>query len=216
MVSASLVWVSSLSIGNAALAAGAPPKVTVSPSVIYPTDQYFQTTRRFAGTGAVVTVTVGPNSVLQPGWPVEVQECDANPTSGDDCDTTTTLAFDQLTKIQVLAAANGSVTVHFLVWSPLPNSWDKYSVIQVGPGHPTSLWIGDDPSRWAATGLVSSPVVVGSKRAARSGGPVLHTQSGKTSPGTALGETVGIGLAALAVLIGSGVTIGWRRRQAVR
>ena len=92
----------------------------------------------------VPTVRVGPNKVLRPGWPVEVQECQPDPVSLNDCDMLTTLGYDQLTKRRVEAKPNGSVTIHFLVWAPLPNRWDTGSVIKVGPGHPTALWIGQE------------------------------------------------------------------------
>ena len=96
--------------------------VTVSPSSVVPTAQYFSTTHKLAGTGAVVTIRVGPNKVLIPSFPVEVMECDPYPSSQSDCDMETTLPFDELTKKRDVAAANGSVTFHFLVWPLCPTS----------------------------------------------------------------------------------------------
>ncbi len=190
----------SLTVGNAA-AAGTSAQVTVSPQAISPTDQYAQTTGALLGTGAVVTVKVGPNNILRPGWPVEVQECDAEPNSSNDCDMITTLPVDQLSKERVPAAANGSVTFHFLVWAPLPDGWDPYSVIRVDATHPTALWIGDDPSQWATTGLVSAPVLVNSKDP----GGASHSSGS---------STLVVVLASLILCVGLAVTIGkWRRRH---
>jgi hypothetical protein len=153
------------------------PEVTVSPPSVVPSAQYFATTHKFAGTGAVVTVRVGPNKVLIPAFPVEVMECDPYPSSQSDCDMITTLPYDQLTKRRDLAGANGSVTFHFLLWAPLPNGWDAGSVLKVGRGNPTALWIGDDPSHWASSGLVSAPVQITNKA-------VKATKSGKSRKDT--------------------------------
>lgn len=152
--------------------AGGTPRVTVSPSLVTPTNQYYAKTHALEGTAAVVKVTVGPNKVLKPGWPVEVMECQPHPTSESNCDVITVLPFDQLTKKRVPAAKNGSVTTHFLLWSPLPNRWDYASVLKVGPGRQVALWVGDDPSNWATTGLVSAPLLISAAGAQR--GTSLH------------------------------------------
>src|SRR5579863_3300601 len=133
-IAASLAWAIISPVPNAVASTVA--KVTVTPSSVHARDQYAQVTHRLIGTGAVVTVKVGPNSVLKPYWPVEVMECDAYPSSEDDCDLLTTLAHDQVTKLQVEAAGNGRVTIRFLLWAPLPQLWDPASVLKVGPGHP--------------------------------------------------------------------------------
>lgn len=212
VVATSIVCASTWSSGGTADAAGA-PDVTVSPAAIAPADQYYQTTRAFAGTGAVVTVTVAPNKVLRPGFPVEVQECDADPSSLNDCDVLTTLPYDQLTKRRVLAAANGSVVTHFLLWSPLPDKWDPVSVITVGPGHPATLWVGDDPSQWATTGVVSAPVSIsgpGSKSSAGAPAPEASARLARSSSSSSspTGVVVLVAVAAGAALAGVGVGVG--------
>ena len=184
----------------------------------FPTDQYYQTTGAVAGTGAVVTVKVAANKVLRPHWPVEVLECDAAPASSNDCDLLTILTYDQLTKRRVEAAANGSVTIHFLLWSPLPDKWDPASVITVGHSHPTALWIGDDPSEWATTGLVSSPVVVGGQvKKAGTGSPRRVVASDPLRPESAGGSDLTaifvVGVAALLVVAAGAVFMGARRRR---
>jgi hypothetical protein len=199
-------------------AASTVPQVIVSPTVVHPTDQYYATTGAFEGTGAMVTVTVGPNDVLRPGWPVEVQECDADPNASSDCDMGTTLPFDEVTKERAPAAANGSVTFHFLVWSPLPDKWDPYSGIRVGPGYPTSLWIGDDPSEWATTGIVTAPLTIATKAAeATATAPShlaspLHRGVQRGSHGSNLGTALTLGLISLAVVVFA-ATLGWQRRR---
>ncbi len=213
----SLVCVATLPFYNPPAAAATGAKVTVSPQAVSPTAQYYQTTHALAGMGAVVTVKVGPNKVLRPNFPVEVQECDSAPSSADDCDMLTTLDYDPLTKFPVLAAANGSVTVHFLLWAALPNKWDPASVIKVGQGHPAALWIGDDPSSWASTGFVSAPVVI----KAKGGQPGRHSSTraagnpGNSTNGSSPGTIVVITFAALVVVAGFALTIGRRRRRAV-
>jgi hypothetical protein len=229
LVATSLAWVSCVPLSSPAAAAGSALAVTVSPQSVSPVDQYYQTTGALQGTGAVVTLRVGPNNVLRPNFPVEVQECDAGPVSLDDCDMLTTLTYDQLTGKRVYAAANGSVSsFHFVVWSPLPAKWDPASVITVGPGHPTSLWIGDDPSQWATTGIVSAPVQIG-RTVKPSAGPSTSVVGPSTSvataslrdaganphPGNGLGWLVALGLAVLAVLVCL-VAFGVRRRRATR
>ena len=221
---ASLLGASSWPLSTVA-AASAVPKVSVSPRSVSPRDEYYATTHGLAGTGAVVTVTVGPNKVLRPGFPVEVQECNAAPTSISNCDVLTTLEYDQLTKRRVLAAANGSVKIHFLLWAPLPDKWDPGSVIDVSRGHATALWIGDDPSEWASTGFVTPTVQV-------LGAPAKpgHTAPGKLDHGGTTGAVPGAsashgpdratemaigGLAAVAVAAALVVVIGWRRRRLV-
>ncbi len=207
------------------------PTVMVSPRIVVPTSQYFATTHKFAGTGAVVTVRVGPNKVLIPAFPVEVMECDPYPSSQDDCDMITTLPYDQLTERRDLAAANGSVTFHFLLWAPLPNAWDAGSVIKVGPGNPTALWIGDDPSHWASSGLVSAPVQIANKAvksgkskkpgngaSARHTTAALANKSGGPSHGSSAVTVVLV--AALVVIAGVaggiGLTTSKRRRRLAR
>jgi hypothetical protein len=184
----SLVAVSVAGVGSWLLSgtasASTSPDVTVSPQVVFPTARNYATTHHFQGTGAMVTVNVGPNTLFTPGFAVEAMECDADPASEDDCDVLTTLPYDDVTGKPVIPAANGSVTFHFLVWSPLPAAWDPASVITVGPGHPTAIWIGDDPSNWATTGLVSTPVTI-SARPVRPG--KVDPRAGKPStdkPGT--------------------------------
>ncbi|HUB70656.1 MAG TPA: hypothetical protein VL984_09550 [Acidimicrobiales bacterium] len=197
--------------------------VTVSPSVVTPTPQYAQGTTTLLGSGAVVTVTVGPNKVLRPGWPIEVMECDAHPTSENDCDALTTLPYDQVTKDRVPASSDGSVTTHFLLWAPLPDRWDAGSVIEVGPGEPTALWVGDDPSNWSTTGLVTSPVTVasGTAQSADGAGPAtrgghqgVRGKSGGSSP-TALIIVV-VAAVLLAVLLAGALTSRRHRRAGVR
>lgn len=208
----SVVWASCWPLCGPA-AAGTAPQVSVSPSSVAPKDQYYSTTHGFAGTGAVVTVKVGPNKVLRPGWAVEVQECKPAPASLGDCDMLTTLGFDQLTKRRVLAKTDGSVTVHFLVWAPLPNKWDPGSVIRVGPGHPVALWIGDDPSHWATSGLVSAPVIVGTPGRHQN---ATKTAIGDASSGSSHAIVIVFGVAFLGVIAGVATTIsGTRRRRAV-
>ena len=212
---ASMIGAASWPLCGPAVAAGV-PKVSVSPGHIVLKNQYYQTTHALAGTGAVVTVRVGPNKVLRPGWPVEVQECQPDPVSLNDCDMLTTLGYDQLTKRRVEAKPNGSVTIHFLVWAPLPNRWDTGSVIKVGPGHPTELWIGDDPSHWATSGLVSAPVLIGNVPAPVKK-PAHHkaaTQGASGSSGDGLlGTLVVVGVAALGVVGGLAATMGRRLRH---
>ena len=205
VVATSLVWASGLLPGHTGWA-GATPEVSVSPQAIHPTAQDYSTTHAYAGTGAVVTIKVAPNKVFIPNYPVEVEECDPRPATGNDCDEQTVLTYDQVTKKPVQAAQNGSVTIHFLIWSPLPDAWDPYSVIHVGPGHPTALWIGDDPSRWATTGIVSAPVQV-------TAGPKKATDP---SSGTGLGTVVVIVLAAVAVSVGLALTVSRRRSRQLR
>jgi hypothetical protein len=208
-VMATLAW-----IPLSPATAGATPEISVSPHTISPTDQYLPTTHALAGQGAVVTVKVGPNKVLIPGYPVEVQECNAHPITGNDCDMLTTLTYDQLTKKPVSAKANGSVTVHFLVWSPLPNKWDPASVINVGPGHPTALWIGDDPSAWATTGFVTPALVVGQHKASSglAASAKQGTEDGASSSGWS--RIGGLVLVVLAVCgLGAGFTMVVRRRR---
>jgi hypothetical protein len=214
MAATSLLWAGSLPLYGLPAAAATGAEVTVSPQAVSPTDQYYTTTHALEGTGAVVTVKVGPNKVLRPNFPVEVQECDVDPSSADDCDMLTTLDYDQLTKQPVLAKANGSVTVHFLLWSPLPNKWDPASVIKVGPGDPAALWIGDDPSNWAGTGVVSAPVPIKLKEGRPRPRPSSRAATGaaNTGNGSGTGTVVPIVLAVLVVFAGSAVTIGRRRR----
>ncbi len=202
------------------------PQVTVSPSSVVPTAQYFATTHKLAGSGVVVTVKVGPNKVLIPAFPVEVMECDPNPSSQSDCDMETTLPYDQITKRRDVAAANGSVTFHFLLWAPLPNAWDAGSVIKVGPGHPTALWIGDDPSNWAGSGLVSAPVrivnkVAKSGKGAREAASALSNKSNGITHGTSAVTVAVIAVVAVIVLIVATVAAtagngGRRRRRPAR
>jgi hypothetical protein len=227
----------SLALGSSwplvAEAQSARPQVTVSPSSVVPTAQYFATTQKLAGSGVIVTVKVGPNKVLIPAFPVEVMECDPNPSSQSDCDMETTLPYDQLTKRRDVPAANGSVTFHFLLWAPLPNTWDPGSVIKVGPGHPTALWIGDDPSNWAGSGLVSAPVQVVNKAAKPGKGPlkpgngardastVLSNKNDSSSHGlsamtVALVAVVGVVVLAAGVAGGIAVSGGRRRHRPVR
>ena len=199
-------------------AAGTTPEVVLSPPTLPLTNQYLTTSHDLAGQAAVVTVTVGPNKVLLPGYPVEVQECDANPVSSGDCDALTTLTFDQLTKKPVSANSNGSVTVHFLVWSPLPNKWDPYSVIKVGPGHPVALWIGDDPSHWATMGLVSPPLVVTKTAlepspAAVGPGSGASLAAGSPPRSSSTGWLVALLLTAFGLGAGFALVIGRRRRR---
>jgi hypothetical protein len=211
-IAASLVWASISPLPNAV--AGTVAKVTVTPSSVHATDQYAQVTHKLIGTGAVVTVKVGPNRVLKPYWPVEVMECDAYPSSEDDCDLLTTLAHDQLTKLQVGAAGNGSVTIRFLLWAPLPQLWDPASVLKVGPGHPVALWVGDDPANWASTGVVSAPVLI---KAAKGKPPTHRSVKGAVAPesghsavtshGTSVGKTIALGVIVFVILAGAGVTI---------
>jgi hypothetical protein len=220
-VAASLVWVGAWPLSTAAASTDA--HVTVSPLSVTLTDQYAQVTHKLIGTGAVVTVKVGPNHVLKPYWPVEVQECDPYPSSLSDCDMLTTLAYDQLTKLRVDAAGNGSVTIHFVVWAPLPQLWDPASVINVGPGHPVALWIGDDPSNWATTGVVSAPIlinVIAGKRGTHRSveGAVAAPISGstvRTSHGTRVGAVIRISVLLFAVLAGAAVVVDRRRRRTV-
>jgi hypothetical protein len=219
-IAATLVWASISPLPNAV--AGTVAKVTVTPSSVHAKDHYAQVTHKLIGTGAVVTVKVGPNSVLKPYWPVEVMECDAHPSSEDDCDLLTTLAHDQLTKLQVEANGNGSVTIRFLLWAPLPQLWDPASVLKVGPGHPVALWVGDDPSNWASTGVVSAPVRI----MAANGKPATHSSvkgaiapvtahRAVTSHGTSAGEIIALGAIIFVVLAGTAVTVQRRRRRAV-
>jgi hypothetical protein len=157
-------------------------------------------------------------------------ECDPYPSSQSDCDMETTLPFDELTKKRDVAAANGSVTFHFLVWAPLPNKWDPIPVVKVGLGQATALWIGDDPSNWASTGLVSAPVQIRNK-AVQSGKSGKSGKSGNDFPpgaataalvegndrasrGTGAVTVVIVGV--IAVILGAGggvVASGGRRRR---
>lgn len=213
---ASIVGAASWPLCGSAAAAAGDATVSVSPGHIVLKNQYYQTTHALAGTGAVVTVRVGPNKVLRPGWPVEVQECEPDPVSLNDCDMMTTLGYDQLTKRRVEAKANGSVIIHFLVWAPLPNRWDAGSVIKVGPGHPTALWIGDDPSRWATTGLVSAPVSINNVTAPpkRSAHHKAATKAASGSSGDGLLRTlVVVGVVALGLVGGLAATMGRRLRH---
>ena len=204
-------------------ASGEGSPVAISPSVVTPTPQYAQGTTTLLGSGAVVTVTVGPNKVLRPGWPVEVMECDAHPTSENDCDALTTLPYDQVTKDRVAAGSDGSVTTHFLLWAPLPDRWDAGSVIEVGPGDPTALWVGDDPSNWSTTGFVTNPVTVASGTAQAADGAAPATRAGhQGDPGKRSGSspTVLIIVVAaavlLAVLLAGALTSRRHRRAGVR
>jgi hypothetical protein len=206
-----------------ATAAARAPAVTVTPSSVTPTKRYYPTDGAYAGMGAIVTVKVGANKVLTPAFPVEVQECNPNPVSLDDCDMSTTLPFDQLSKRRVLAAANGSVTFHFLLWAPLPDKWDPASTLTVGPGHPLALWIGDDPSHWATTGIISplvhvkdaashvkSAVARAESAAAVAGAHATSRSSG--GPDGAELAIIAVGaLAALGIVAGSTVAISRRR-----
>ena len=231
LASASGVGVSLALASSLSSVAGAPathPQVTVTPSSVVPTAQHFATTHKFAGTGAVVTIRVGPNKVLIPAFPVEVMECDPYPSSQSDCDMITTLPYDQLTKRRDLAAANGSVTFHFLLWAPLPNSWDAGSLIKVGPGNPTALWIGDDPSRWASTGVVSAPVQITNKVSkagkSRKGTRALHAtmaladKSGSSSHGTGIPTVAWLAVCAVVIGVIGGMvaTRGRHRRHRAR
>jgi hypothetical protein len=190
------------------------PTVSVAPkTVVHSTKYYDEVNHAFLGTGAMVTVKVGPNKVLRPFFPIRVQECDAHPTSQNDCDQSTTLTYDALTKRVVEAAANGSATVHFLLWAPLPDRWDPYSVITVGPQYQTTIWVGDDPSNWAVTGFVSPPVQISDRRAV----PVRHkaaasvtSKGGSSRDGAWLIAVICV--VALAALAGGTLTV--RRLQA--
>jgi hypothetical protein len=213
--------VASVSIWPAdAASASTAAKVTVSPSTVVATNQYAQKTHKLIGTGAVVTVKVGPNHVLKPYWPVEVQECDPYPTSLSDCDMLTTLAYDELTKLRVEAAGNGSVTIHFLIWTPLPQTWDPASVVSIGPGHPVALWIGDDPSNWATTGVVSAPVAIKTAtskhvthHAPKAGGTSGAATGSTRSHGLGVGGIVAVVVVVLAVLSGGAVSFDRRRKR---
>jgi len=198
-----LLFAVTIPVDPAAAAGGYNPTVEVSPSVVVPTPQDAQGTKVLLGTGAIVTVTVGPNKVLRPGWPVEVMECDAHPTGPQDCDFLTTLTVDWLTKQRVAAKVNGSVTVHFLLWAPLPDKWDKENVIDVSAGQPSALWVGDDPSNWASTGVISAPVAIRTKAAhlPRAGRDRLSSFSLVAIIGGSVLVAVGV------------LSIGWHRRR---
>jgi hypothetical protein len=206
-VGASSSWAAATPSGNAG------PRFTVAPKAVIPATKYYDgINHAFLGTGAMVTLKVGPNKVLRPFFPIRVQECDAHPTSQNDCDQSTTLTYDALTKRRVEAAANGSVTVHFLLWAPLPDRWDPYSVITVGSKFPTTIWVGDDPSNWETSGFVSPSI----KILGRSATPVRHkvvdsvTKEGLSGDGAWL--IASISVIGAAVLGGGALAV--RRLQA--
>lgn len=189
------------------------PTISVAPKAVFPATKYYNgIDHTFLGTGAIVTVKVGPNKVLRPFFPIRVQECDARPTSQNDCDQSTTLAYDALTKRRVEAAANGSVTVHFLLWAPLPDRWDPYSVITVGPKFRTTIWVGDDPSNWAVSGFVSPQVQILGRRPAPASHKVVASVTSKDgSSGVGAWLILVICMAGLVVLTGGALVL--RRLQ---
>jgi hypothetical protein len=132
----------------------------------------------------------------------------------------TTLNYDALTKRRVVASANGSVVIHFMVWSPLPDRWDPGSILTVGPGHPTALWVGDDPSNWATTGLVTAPVMVmgkGRKVVAAPPTPRLgaSVREASRSQGTSVAVVTALCLGCLLIGAGTAVAFARRRRPAI-
>jgi hypothetical protein len=214
LVAASFTWATA----SPSDAAGPGNKVTVNPRAVLPTNQYYQQSHKVQGTGAFVTLRIGPNKTLRPWFPIRVQECAPNPTSSIDCDQSTTLTYDPVTRKPVRAAANGSVTVHFLLWSPLPNTWDPSSVIDVGPGHPAAIWVGDDPSNWVS-GFVTRPIQIlsrGTSHAPRRQVVAAAVASSGGSPAASNWTIVAIGLVCLAGAAGGAIAFGRVRAKGAR
>ena len=92
-VGASSSWAAATPSGTAG------PRFTVAPKAVIPATKYYDgINHAFLGTGAMVTLRVGPNKILRPWFPVRVQECEPHPTAANDCDPTTTLTYDPVTR----------------------------------------------------------------------------------------------------------------------
>ena len=114
-------------------------------------------------------------SVPTPSWPagqpVEAEECNWDPTSQAECDGLTLQTTAVGSKTAVTPNADGSLTMIMDLWvlptgnpsttpdvgdphNTNPNGFDDASTVFCDATDPCSIWIGDDPSNWAANSFV--------------------------------------------------------------
>ncbi len=184
-MAATVVFAALTAVAGPASAQAVPPTgSSVTPNPVTNTAAQFSATEQYLGDAGIITVVIGPNSVLQPGVALRFEECNLNPTSLAACDGSTGQTTNAGGSSTVIPAANGSVTFTMYLWE-LPTGWtpdtydssDPYTYNQPGfdPGStvtcldaqsdanltggagtatPCSIWVGDDPSNFANNSIV--------------------------------------------------------------
>ncbi len=185
LVAGTVVFAALIAIAGPASAQATPPTgSSLTPNPVTNTQAQFSATEQYLGDAGIITVTIGPNTIFEPGVALRFEECNLDPTSLAACDGSTGQTTDAGGTSTVVPAANGSVTFTMYLWE-LPTGWtpdtfdstDPYTFNQpgqdplstvtcddavtdgninndTGTAHPCSIWVGDDPSNFTNNSFV--------------------------------------------------------------
>jgi hypothetical protein len=123
LMAATVAFAALTAVAGPASAQSVPPTgSSVAPNPVTNTAAQFSATEQYLGDAGVITVTIGPNSILQPGVALRFEECNLDPTSLGSCDGSTGQTTDAGGSSTVVPAADGSVTFTMYLWE-LPTGW---------------------------------------------------------------------------------------------
>jgi hypothetical protein len=151
LMAATVAFAALTAVAGPASAQAVPPSgSTLTPNPVTNTAAQFSATEQYLGDAGVITVTIGPNTVLEPGAPLRFEECNLDPASLAACDGTTGQTTDAGGSQTVIPAADGSVTFTMYLWE-LPTGYtpdtydssDPYTYNQPG-FDPASVVTCDD------------------------------------------------------------------------
>jgi hypothetical protein len=210
-------------------AAATGPVIAVTPAAIPLIDRGPDGPGAATDRGELVSVRVSSNSILRPETNEDVMECQAHVLTSHsliDCDPLTAVKEDPshglpTSGFPYVTGPDGSMTARYLVFD-LPTShhgFDWLSKLQVGPDHPLVLWIGSDFIDSFSSGLLSSPITLGSASVGQS----TRSSNGSTEPGSKVSASGGshsdssdaiIGGAVALLVVGAGGAVLRKRRRA--
>jgi hypothetical protein len=166
--------------GLSALAGTASAQVTTLPtgSVVssgpYQTTPQYNSAGQYEGDAAVVTISLGANTVLTHNTGFRVEECNTGATSQNNCDGSTTQTTNAVSGTPYHAGATGTTgTFTVLLWilptgnatyapdvddpaNNNPAGFDPGSTVLCYSGQVCSLWVGTSETNWSEGYLIDN------------------------------------------------------------